>query len=263
MQTNSADQLETCLLPPWEKLGSAAGSYLDGRIEITRNSGTLTHLHELFHAAQDKSAGIKNIYTLTRKDAFAAYLLLEAAAVAYEMAARQEAENHHLRLDKAGLPFYGVKVQFTSDNVIIKVVFYAVYDAWKRNNPHMNRKEREAKALEAAGQAVVRLLLKGEDRAWLAIYSKNAEKDLNFYAHNLRKESDLLPEYQDHRRDLFRKLGKGVLTEMNFTPPEYLGGDAEAHIDKVLNLVNNAANKKIADASPPILSSARAPAPAE
>jgi hypothetical protein len=216
------------------------GGYSKKHAKIPRGSRTSTTFHEYFHALQDINGGGDAMFKLTMKDAVIDNLLQEASAVAYELASRQEAENRNLAfLDPVAkvttLPGGVTMTSSTSsasDNPEIKTAFHDAYTAAWEQNASLDAQAREAKALEAGGQAAVRFLLEGKDATWSASYSQLAAANVNNNSQSLGNDGrENKPGYKDKRHDAYIKMG-AVSSQINFIPEEYLGADADATIDK-------------------------------
>jgi hypothetical protein len=150
---NPAHGIKSCLFPVPEK-SARMSTYSSKLARIARGSRTTATFHEYFHALQDIN-GDSSIYRLTQKDAVIGILLQEAAAVAYEIAARHEAENK-------GLTFFEpleIVEQVLGETVTYSIIsastdketnaaFRTAYDtAWKQNSG-ADAETREAKALD-------------------------------------------------------------------------------------------------------------------
>lgn len=204
----------------------ASAAYSDRRLRVPRNTGTSSVFHEAFHAAQDVNEGRDdNMFSLTQKDAVIANLLTEAVAVAYELASRQEARNHGLSFKTRDSSVIGAADKQGNIDAFNK----AYNKAWGQN-ASLSAQERETKSLEAGGQAVVRLLLAGGDRAWTQGYTQLVVGNIN---NNLShfKTSGNDPKYPAQRDKVFSKQGN-VLPGLQFVPPEYLGPDAPQYIEQ-------------------------------
>ena len=237
---NPANGIMTCLVPVPE--GEPLNSHYSPLIKnanVARGAGSLSTFHEYFHAAQDFNDGGVDMSILTMKDAVFANLLMEASAVAYELAARQEAANHGVRL-------FGTKkiikviagdtltlsTMYASDRPEIRAVFRGAYIAAWKKNASLDAQTCEAKSLEAGGKAVVRYLLEGKDAVWMAAYTQqvisNIFKDYDSFQDDGR---ELKPGYRNRRGDFYSREGV-VSSQINFIPDEYLGAAAEQYIDK-------------------------------
>ncbi|HYD17362.1 MAG TPA: hypothetical protein VEF76_02650 [Patescibacteria group bacterium] len=98
MLKDPANRIESTLFPVPVGEGSLS-TYSARKARIARGVGTSIAFHEWFHAYQDHIEGSNDMFTLTVKDAVIANFLDEAAAVAYEIAARKEAENRNLQFE--------------------------------------------------------------------------------------------------------------------------------------------------------------------
>ena len=218
---------------------AADGHYKDKTARIVSGAGAAMAFHEYFHAAQDVNDGNLNASVLGMKDAAISNMLLEAAAVAYELAARYEAEKHNLKFvgpeavvkDVSGVTTVGSTVS-AADNSETIGAFQAAYDAAWKANAHLDAQTCEAKALEAGGKAVVRHLLDGKNEQWKTKYVEvatlNINNNLSLFSNDGR---ELKPEYKNTRDDFYAKQGV-VSLQINFIPEEYLGAEADAAIDK-------------------------------
>ncbi|TAL27776.1 MAG: hypothetical protein EPN97_16415 [Alphaproteobacteria bacterium] len=238
MLKDPANNIESCLFPVPPKSG-ATSTYLNKHARIARGMGTSVVFHEYFHAQQSVNEGGKNMYTLTEGDAVVANLLKEASAVAYELAARQEAEN-------VGLKFYEPPpyIEKWQEGDIVhtqtwtkispasapatRAAFKEAYNASFEANAGMQDDAREAAALQAGGRAVVSHLLAGKNADWNSTYT-----DLvigNVKGRYFRK-SGTGDAYIARRDEVFKSQG-GISSGINFVPEEYLGPDAKPAIEK-------------------------------
>jgi hypothetical protein len=201
-------------------------TYSNQNVRLSRGSGTGSAFHEYFHAAQDVNDGNTDMFDLTMKDAAIADLLQEATAVAYVLAAQQEAANH-------GLEFFTNSERFhASDKQENIDVFQDAYNAAWKKNANLDAPAREAKSLEVGGQAVVRHLMDGKDMEWKIFYADQAISNINNNIRAFRDDGrEFKPGYKNTRYEAYSKLGL-VSSQINFIPEEYLGANAEAAIDK-------------------------------
>lgn len=238
--TDPAGRMEICLfpVPAWE---SSFNVYSNGRAEIARGSSSLGAMHEYYHAAQDiQSGGDDLLMRLKTKDAVVGFLLLEAAALAYELALLQEAENNGVELffkkqvkviNGDGSKTYSFSgIAMMPD---VRGAFLAAYNETWLDNVDGDDKGREEKALSAGGKAVVRHLLEGKNASWAQIYRSLAARNLNS---NVEKRAQLCvdcgdpPGYGEQRRRIYLGLG-AVGGKISFVPDEYLDKGAERSID--------------------------------
>lgn len=243
--TDPANGFQSCIFPADPKQGSRS-TYSQKVAKIASNSDGLTTAHEYFHALQDMNGGNDGFYRLTLRDAVVDNLLQEASAVAYEMAARREASNRGLsfyrppavletRADGTVTTWYFLKASTDLGNI---AAFREAYDKAWLLNAAADARTREEKSLEAGGQAVVRRLMSGEDRIWSSVYlnlaARNANANGATLSFNSRVYSLIDSEtsgYPAKRDAAFKKMG-AVSANINFIPAEFLGPDAERHIDK-------------------------------
>lgn len=218
---------------------ATVSTYLEKRARIASTGGTSIAFHEYFHAAQDLRADHISLKHLTLEDAAALYLMKEAAAVAYEMVSKREAENLGMTFSEPGN--YTVKIEAETINYsAIKAstnagsvkAFNLAYDAALLQNTQDDEKTRMQKALSAGGQAVVRHLLAAQDTWWNNHYIELTQKHVNPKAHIFKKSRDI-PEYDDKRNTLYAMQGF-VSHDISLVPPEFLGPDADAEIAKTL-----------------------------
>ncbi|MCE9508135.1 MAG: hypothetical protein K8R48_07475 [Alphaproteobacteria bacterium] len=201
-------------------------TYSNQNVRLSRGSGTGSAFHEYFHAAQDVNNGNTDMFDLTMKDAAIASLLEEASAVAYVLAAQQEAANRGLEFFMNSERFHASDEQENID------AFHDAYTAAWEKNAGLVAQAREAKSLEAGGQAVVRRLMDGEDLEWRIFYADQAISNINNNSRAFRDDGrEFDPDYKDTRYLAYSKLGL-VSPQINFIPGEYLGAEADAAIDK-------------------------------
>lgn len=221
---------------------STTNSYAGRRIMMSSNAGTTVTFHESFHAKQDVNNGLAYAYMMTSKDAAIAMFLSEATAVAYELAARREAENNgqHFNDNHSFLsamnPFSN-NVRYRSDDPENRAAFNNAYKNSWRENASMDARTREAKALEAGGKAVVLRLMEGRDQAWsrtyvaLTIFNINNNRD--FFTNDGRER---LEDYRFLRNTVYTNHGN-VSSDINFTPDVLLGNDANQYIDSFFHKI--------------------------
>lgn len=238
MLKDPANNIESCLFPVPPKSG-ATSTYLNKHARIARGMGTSVVFHEYFHAQQSVNEGSKNMYTLTEQDAVVANLMKEASAVAYELAARQEAEN-------VGLKFYEPPPyveKWTEGNVVhtqtwtktspasapaTRAAFKEAYNASFEANAGMQDDAREAAALQAGGRAVVSHLLAGKNADWNATYTDLVIGNVKGRYFRANGTGDA---YIAKRDGVFKSQG-AISSQINFVPEEYLGPDAKPAIEK-------------------------------
>ncbi len=218
-----AHKIKTCLFPVPEGYYATSNYYLERTLTVPRTAATSDYFHEAFHAAQHMQ-GSYDIYRLTIRDAAMGNLLQEASAVAYELAAQQEAANRGLKFVDSSDNSKGA-----SDKAGIRSAFNSAYTAGLKQHAGANA---EAKALEAGGKAAVRYLLAAEDPQWRSDYANSTVKNMNKNLHMFTLDGrESHPDYAGKRRSTYNKQGT-LSPGINFTPEEYLGANAEQHIDK-------------------------------
>ncbi len=249
-----ANGIQSTLFPVPKGEGSTS-SYQNKQVRVARGAGTHTSFHEYFHAWQDMTHGQNTMFNLSMRDAVIANLLTESSAVAYEMASQREAQNH-------GIPYTGPRVYTeqqgnstvtmttkspSSDPANI-AAFNKAYDAAWAANADANAQTREANALAAGGQAVVRRLLDGQDASWRFTYVQVAVGNINNNLHAFQaKETDA--GYAAKRDAVFAHEGR-VSPQLNFVPAEYLGPDAAQQIEKTFNGMGFRIEKNSAENTP-------------
>jgi hypothetical protein len=234
---NSPIPLETCLFPEPQN-PPTAGNYEDRRTRIGRGTGTSVAFHEYFKASQDVNEGRFTMYSLNVRDAAVASMLKEATAVAYEVTARQEAEN-------LGFKFYeplpanivqGYSDASPAQNPATRAVFRAAYDdALKQNaGAGADADTREALALQAGGRAVVSHLMAGGDPDWSRAYKAVTLTKIYGDPNGFQAEDDKYGMYTSMREGVFR--AQGVVSDgINLVPEEYLGPKAPQAVQKALD----------------------------
>lgn len=214
-----------------------AGYFLKNKIGVARGMGTSATCHESLHAVQQVIfAGDRKPAGLTIKDAAAHLLLREAVAAAYGLATRYEAES-------LGLKFFEISpvndISATAERAANRRAFAEAYEkSWKKT-AGLEDVPRKAKALEAAGQAVVRHLMAGNDVAWKDFYAVHTDR--------LLKEKIVFSSFYTDRpdaayaasRDRTYKNTGFISSQINFLPPEYLGADSTQAIDESLKAVGS------------------------
>lgn len=230
---NPVNNIASCIFYVEEGTPSTS-TYKYRRIKVASNAGTTLLFHESFHAAQDINRKGLGTNLLTQKDTSAYLLLQEATAAAYEIAARQEAENHRFSFTNTSTNPENKKLTTVSDDPRVRNAFLHAYnEAWK-SRPDMESSARAAQALGAGGKAVVRHLLDGKNDAWKSHYSDlvtyNIRNTLHYFKNDALK---YVPERHEQRSQIYAKLGY-ISPLINFVPEEYLGPNAEASIDLCL-----------------------------
>ncbi|MEZ0226725.1 MAG: hypothetical protein ACAH83_19365 [Alphaproteobacteria bacterium] len=238
MLKDPANKMESCLFPV-EAKGGVTSTYKNHHARIGRGLGTSVVFHEYYHAQQSVTEGSRNMYSLTEGDAVVSNLLKEASAVAFELAARQEAENR-------GLKFYDPAAYvetWTEGNVIhtqtwtkvspatdlaVRAAFKEAYNTAFEANAGQDDDTREAAALQAGGRAVVSHLLAGKNDAWNKTYQDVVIGNVNGRYFVRRGTSD---GYVAQRDDVFRSQG-AISWRINFIPEKYLGPDAKPAIEQ-------------------------------
>ena len=226
---------ETCLFPEPQN-PATVGSYEDQRIRIGRGTGTSVAFHESFKATQDVNEGRFTMYSLKVRDAAVASMLKEASAVAYEIMARQEAEN-------LGFKFYeplpeNALQSYTdaspAQNPATRAVFHSAYDAALKQNAAVDADTRRAPALQAGGRAVVNYLMSGGDPDWSRAYKAVTLKKIYGDPNGFQAEDDKYGMYTGMRENVFR--AQGMVSEgISLVPDDYFGPKAPQAIQKVLD----------------------------
>lgn len=229
----------TSALFPVPKGEGSTSTYYQRNVRVARGAGTQTAFHEYFHAWQDLTHGKHSMFDLTTKDAVVANLLEEASAVAYEMSAKREAQNHGIAFVEAAV--YEQKVEGgtiirtttspSRDPKNIKV-FNEAYDRAFAANSEMGASAQEALALQAGGQAVIRRLLSGADASWRSTYVKRAIENVN---RNLDAftASETDPGYASKRAEVFNNAAR-LSKDINFVPAEFSGNNVTAEVEKTV-----------------------------
>ena len=262
MLRDPASGIQSCIFPAYPKLESTSTySHSMKTARIASNSSGLTSIHEYFHAMQGMNGGNDGFYRLTMRDAVIDTLLQEASAVAYEMAARHEAESRGLSFHRSPAvreerPDGSVIIwtrQKTSTDEANVAAFREAYDSSWKQNASADAETREAKALEAGGKAVVRRLLLGRHNRWNVTYTALATEKVSGNSHIFSRNNGTAPDYAARRDEAFRKMG-AVSPKINFIPEEYLGPDAEYHIGKCFQVMGFRFEKPASPPVPPALS---------
>ncbi len=232
---NSPVPLETCLFPEPQN-PAIAGHYEDRMVRIGRGTGTSLAFNELFKATQDNSEGRFTMYSLQVRDAAVASMLKEASAVAYEIMARQEAEN-------LGFKFYepapGNAIQGYTDaspaqNPKTRAIFSAAYNAALMQNMGTDADARQAQALQAGGRAVVGYLMAGGDPDWSRAYKAATLKKIYDDPNGFQADDDKFGMYAAMRDGVFRAQGL-VSDSISLVPDEYFGPKAPQAVQKALD----------------------------
>lgn len=224
---NPDNQIRSAMYYTDDTSASTINYYVDNLVVVSSHASTTVTLHEYFHASQNIDKASLRTYSLTQKDAMISVLLTEAAAIAYELAARQESENHRLQFRDTNYRTY-------SDHEENKSAFRSAYNqAWSQH-PELDTRTREAKALEAGGKAVVRRLLAGKSATWKETYQSLTVKHISKNLHAFKNDAaKITPQYTELRNEVYARTGH-VSSEINFIPDEYLGPQAAEHIDSTL-----------------------------
>lgn len=227
------NKILSCTYKTSEETKEVLGYYQNKRVMIDNVTGTSVVFHEYFHAVQGTGNGLDERYALTFKDAVIACLLTEATAAAYELIAWKEAENN-------GLPFIQGQGQTFAESGWGRQIFdNAYYRSWN-GNEGMDLETRQAKALEAGGQEIVRYLLNGEDRQWRSFYLNNIRHDIKNGFINNDHEKDWW--YEGMRYNIYMKQGY-VSSKISLIPEEFLGEDADRKIGEYFKKTGLKASK--------------------
>jgi hypothetical protein len=229
--TNPDAFLRSCLTPYDENSGTS-GEYSNKRLNIMRGVSSETAFHELFHARQDLNDAEQLGAKMTMRDAAISNALQEATAVAYSLMAEHEAQKHGIAVAKNS----DTNRVGAADKDGTRAVFNKTYKTAFAENAALAADAREAKALEAAGRAVVRALMLGDDDDWLRSYAQLVVANLNnnrgIYSRNTGNEEG----YAQTRDSVFEKQGS-VSADINIIPREFLGADAERQINRCFTLM--------------------------
>lgn len=214
--TNPENEITVCVAS--DMAPNLSGQYQSETktLSLLYKSGAGTTLHESLHVAQDMREKEYDFTALTVRDYVFKDLLGEAVAVAYELAARQEAENNNVSLR------YASKRSASTNAAVQSAFSYAYQQSLQKNNS-------VEKALSEGGKNVVRHLLGSLDWDWKAGYSKQAIDNTNLNISNLNLENNAAG-YRAFRNAYFLRTG-GISPKINFVPEEFLGQEADAYIN--------------------------------
>lgn len=219
--------IQSCVEPDTVDSG-ANGTFKDNKATMKESASTGTSLHEYFHALQEIGGAPVERYELSMRDAVAANLIMEATAAAYQMIAIKEAQN-------LGLSFRApTKFRSAADNENTIKIFEDAYNQALASEGGFLSSTRERRALEAAGQAVVRHLLGGGDAGWGVGYADIAALNANLNSEQFPDDGrEKKWGYKNKRESVFARMG-AVSNNINLVPQEYLGRDAEGHIEQLM-----------------------------
>lgn len=238
MLVDAKHDLRTCLDP--QRIDNPmVGSYTNGRLRLARGAGSGTSLHEFFHAYQEKVSGLE-MEKLDMRDAAVGNFLLEATAVAYELAAEREAQNRGVKLAEDAPVLRvenGIQVSYrvtsAASDPLTRMIFKSAYDDASALYANIDARTREAKSLEAAGKAVVRHLLAASDPTWAQSYVQLVLLNINANTHIYEQNNAAAAGYAAERTATYFAMGQ-VSSLINFVPDEFLGADADRHIARCL-----------------------------
>ncbi len=242
MMKDPANHMHSCEFPADPK--QSTSSYKDNYVHIARGTGTSTTFHEYFHAKQDFDEGDVKMFSLTQKDAITANLLKEATAVAYELATRQEAINHGLKMyeppvikktwKEGNITHWQTFTQESpSTNPDNRKAFDDAYQAAFAANAGLDAQARETAALQAGGQAVVTRLLQGKDAQWNDDNVKLVIENINNNPHAFQADpAD--PGYVATRDHVYAAQGQ-LPGGLQFVPTIYFGAGADKAIEQAFN----------------------------
>lgn len=222
--------MRICAIPALE--GKAGRATRDG-IEVVHGAEATTTWHETFHYRQELNDPHNIVMrgALTKADSSFYFMLIEAAAAAYEIVAEKEAANRGMAIPA---PTAGV-----SSTQPMREAFSRAYDAAYEQHAASPEALREQRALAAGGQAAVRYLMNGNDIIWMMGYKVQAlENTINMYKNLVDTGASLRSGceagYDEIRNYRNYSLGE-VSATLNITPPEYYGPGAVTEITRVLD----------------------------
>lgn len=240
--TNPANHISSHVVAPDDD--GAAGTYSGGQVRVDDGARSTTAFHEYFHAAQDVHDGKVDQFVLTAEDGAFCNLLIEASAVAYELACEKEAGKLGIPLfvpqpvvtTVGGMTHISWRAGASSDETIRSTFNDAYDDAWG-DNASLDAAARERAALSAGGKAVVRYLMQGKNPQWATSYAAIVSQNINNNPHAyLIDGRENKPGYIDTRNKAFSQQGL-VAEGLNFTPDEYLGTGAATYIQQTLKAI--------------------------
>ena len=228
----AADDISIC-----QTITDDAQSFFDKRIWLEGIAGTSAEFHEYFHAGQDASGAWHTLQypRLTTRDNVMANMLFEATALAYQLVSEQEAKNRGVQFQKPAK-----KMDFVSDQADIRQRFQEIYDK------ALVKYQCESKALEIAGQEAGRYLLGWKNVRWSEGYASHALEVARAVPSMITGDD---PGYAKRRRDLYLKAGY-VSPSINLTPEEFVGPEADRHIEARFNEQFRIKNGKVLLAEP-------------
>lgn len=233
MIVDPKNMIRTCLTP-YDKNNGTSGTFSNSVARVERGTESVTTIHEYFHALQylrDKQDDVQS--KLTLKDFAVATALREATSVGYSLMVEQEARNRGLTLSTAT---HGDTYQDAHSNEGNRAVFSRAYTAAYTENPALAPQDREAAALQAGGQAVVKALMLGDDADWLRGYSYVVVNNMNANTRILSANTDTVSGYKEMRNSAFANVGK-VSDKLNIIPREFTGNDAKRYIDRCVDIL--------------------------
>ena len=207
------------------------------RVWLNGKSGASSEFHEYFHAGQYANGSLRTLENpqLTTRDNVMANMLFEATALAYQLMSEQEAKNLGVHLKQ---PTNGI--DYMSDQSAVREHFQETYAAAYEDH------QDEGKALEIAGRETSRYLLQWKNEPWRDGYTYHAMEVDNAKPSTVAGGD---PAYADLRRDLYLKAGY-VSPKINLTPEEFVGPEADKHIEARFNEQFRIENGKVLLAEP-------------
>lgn len=217
--TNRENDVRWCIVPPGAIGDKVAAAYDDKEkvMILTKGSGEKAFVHEGFHAVQFLN-GV-DLHSLSTRDNAITFLLLEASAVAHSFVYYKERE--------ATDPAAYQNFKASEYSMFVGASFDKAYDHFMATSHISDDRQRKKKALEAAGQAVVRSLLAGECREWTVFYAGR----ISF---RMRSHPEAFPPqdaaYLRKRRFIFNTTGY-ISPDINLTPPELQADVTDKQLD--------------------------------
>ena len=216
----------TCTVPSFDRDG-VRGDFTGTKLRVLEDDpDERAYVHEMFHAAQQANGSLNLIGSgkFSVDDEIAGNMLMEASAVGYSFAAYKE-------MSKTDPDAYE---NFANSAYAFEMrgYFDAAYDDAEAKYAGLPANDREAKALEAGGRAVVDALLQGANKTWSFNYAVTSAYN-NARAAIIPDRNE--PHYAAARDRMYFNAG-AVSPKINLTPRALLASNTADNVTTYLGM---------------------------